>query len=110
MAAEPPIFNNNEHNTSYNEITGTFHPAPPIVESPIDAGFAGDDEETPTTQHFTFTLTGQKSAFQSPGSALDPITPEVHLTPRQQRVLKYLARRRMRNARIIKRSPPASAV
>src|SRR5205807_9015069 len=35
----------------------------------------------------------------------DPITPtDIILTPRQQRALRYLARRRMRNARIIKRS------
>src|SRR5258708_39965450 len=33
----------------------------------------------------------------------DPITPDIQLTPRQQRALKYLGRRRMRNARISKR-------
>lgn len=36
----------------------------------------------------------------------DPITPDVQLTPRQQRVLHYLARRRMRNVAIISRTQP----
>ncbi len=39
-----------------------------------------------------------------PVDSPDPITPEIHLTPRQQRVLRYLARRRMRNASITRRT------
>ena len=39
----------------------------------------------------------------------DPVTPtDVMLTPRQQRVLHYLARRRMRNAHISKRATPTT--
>ena len=39
----------------------------------------------------------------------DPVTPtDVELSPRQQRVLRYLARRRMRNAHISKRTTPAT--
>src|SRR5580700_4205799 len=34
-----------------------------------------------------------------------PTLEDLQLTARQQRVLHYLARRRMRNARIVKRSP-----
>ncbi|MEO8971074.1 MAG: transglycosylase domain-containing protein [Ktedonobacteraceae bacterium] len=36
----------------------------------------------------------------------DPITPDVQLTPRQQRVLHYLARRHKRNVAITRRTPP----
>ena len=36
----------------------------------------------------------------------DPITPDIQLTPRQQRVLHYLARRRMRNGSITRRTQP----
>src|SRR5579863_1937759 len=39
-----------------------------------------------------------------PVDSPNPITPEIHLTPRQQRVLRYLARRRMRNASITRRT------
>jgi len=40
-----------------------------------------------------------------PGST-DPITPDIQLTPRQQRVLHYLARRRRRNIAITPRTQP----
>ena len=39
-------------------------------------------------------------------SSTDPITPDIQLTPRQQRVLHYLARRRARNIAIKSRTQP----
>ena len=38
----------------------------------------------------------------------DPITPDIQLTPRQQRVLRYLARRRRRNVALTLRTQPDS--
>lgn len=39
----------------------------------------------------------------------DPVTPDIQLTPRQQRVLHYLARRRMRNVAVTPRTQPEEA-
>src|SRR5205085_4946180 len=56
-------------------------------------------------------LSREKPALEINRDIADPITPpDIFLTPRQQRVLRYLARRRMRNARIIKRSTHDRAV
>src|SRR5438876_7716954 len=76
MPVNPPISNNS--NDDNDQITATLHPAP-----------------TPSRK---------KPALEAKGDIVDPITPTgIILTPRQRRVLRYLARRRMRNARIIKR-------
>jgi hypothetical protein len=56
-------------------------------------------------------LSREKPALEINRDIADPITPtDIILTPRQQRALRYLARRRMRNARIIKRSTHDMAV
>src|SRR6266516_3244090 len=77
MPVNPPISHNSNDDNDH-QITATLHPAP--------------------------TLRRKKPALETNRDIADPITPtEIILTPRQQRVLRYLARRRMRNARIIKR-------
>src|SRR2546425_5659165 len=93
------IFNNNDDN---DEIMGTLPPVPLFAEPAVDTIPTAD--KWSGTIHSSPTLSREKPALEAKGDIADPITPtEIILTPRQQRVLRYLARRRMRNARIIKR-------
>lgn len=47
----------------------------------------------------------EREIVTDPGAGSDALTPEtIALTPRQQRVLRYLARRHMRHARVVPRS------
>src|SRR5438874_1595209 len=94
------IFNNNDEN---DEITGALPPAPLFTEPAVDT-IARADKPLGSI-HSTPALSREKPALEINRDIADPITPpDIFLTPRQQRVLRYLARRRMRNARIVKRS------
>src|SRR6266571_3518436 len=100
MPANPPISNNS--NDDNDEITVALHPTPLFIE-PAVAMVATADEALGAI-HSSPTPSGKKPALETNRNIADPITPTgIILTPRQQRVLRYLARRRMRNARIIKR-------
>src|SRR6266571_2156146 len=94
------IFNNNDDN---DEIMGTLPPVPLFAEPTVDTIPTAD--KWSGTIHSNPPLSREKPALEINRDIADPITPtDIILTPRQQRVLRYLARRRMRNARIIKRS------
>jgi len=94
------IFNNNDDN---DEIMGTLPPVPLFAEPTVDTIPTAD--KWSGTIHSNPPLSREKLALEINRDIADPITPtDIILTPRQQRVLRYLARRRMRNARIIKRS------
>src|SRR2546421_19051 len=100
MPANPPISNNS--NDDNDEITVALHPTPLFIE-PAVALVATADEALDAI-HSRPTPGEKKPALEADRNIADPITPAgIILTPRQQRVLRYLARRRMRNARIIKR-------
>src|SRR6266581_4005240 len=100
MPANPPISNNS--NDDNDEITVALHATPLFIE-PAVAMVATADEALGAI-HSSPTPSGKKPALETNRNIADPITPTgIILTPRQQRVLRYLARRRMRNARIIKR-------
>ena len=100
MPANPPISNNS--NDDNDEITVPLHPTPQFIE-PAVAMVATADEALGVI-HSSPTPDEKKPALETNRNIADPITPTgIILTPRQQRVLRYLARRRMRNARIIKR-------
>lgn len=91
MPANPPI--SNENNDDNNEFTGILHPTSLFIEPGVESIAAADK------------ALGAPSLEANDTSTADPITSsDITLTPRQQRVLRYLARRRMRNAHIIKRS------
>ena len=69
-----------------------YTPTSPFIEPGVESTAMADEAlDTPSLE-------------ANNRSTADPITPsDITLTPRQQRVLRYLARRGMRNARIIKR-------
>src|ERR1051326_1646762 len=91
MPANPPI--SNENNDDNNEFTGILHPTSLFIEPGVESIATADK------------ALGAPSLETNNMSTADPITSsDITLTPRQQRVLRYLARRRMRNAYIIKRS------
>ena len=97
MPVDPPIANNDDETPENEEFQPTAPLAPlvaPIQDSAIEESEKathGDGSPGPTTNP---ALTPR----------IDPVTPtDVKLTPRQQRVLHYLARRRMRHARITQR-------
>ena len=100
------IFNENDDN---DEITGALPPLPLFAEPAVDTIPTAD--KWSGTIHSSPTLSREKPALEIDRDIADPITPtDIILTPRQQRVLRYLARRRMRNARIIKRSTHDNAL
>jgi len=76
-----------------NDYTSEGNAASSHIEQPPSLIVADNDDEkmTPVGPH------------KRPPSA-EPTTPNIQLTPRQQRVFRYLARRRMRHARIVRRS------
>ncbi len=84
MPADPPIANNNQKTDDTTDLAESVSIT--INETPSIA----DDENYPDSE---------------------PTTPaDITLTPRQQRALAYLARRRMRSARITKRQTYADIV
>ena len=73
------------------------------------------EEQVSSPQHTDpITPLPASTAQSNSSSQLDPVTPlpeeedeqTITLTPRQQRVLRYLARRHMRNIRVVKRQAP----
>ncbi len=97
MPVDPPIANNDDE-TPENEGFQPTAPLAPLVAPIQDSAI----EESEKATH------GDGSPGPTTNPALtpriDPVTPtDVKLTPRQQRVLHYLARRRMRHARITQR-------
>src|SRR3989440_11749019 len=100
MPANPPISNNS--NDDNDEITVALHPTPQFIEPAV--AMVSTADEALGAIHSSPTPGEKKPALETNRNIVDPITPTgIILTPRQQRVLSYLARRRMRNARIIKR-------
>ncbi len=87
MDANSPISNHG------NDYTSERYAASSHIEQPAPIIVADNDDEkmTPAGPH-----------KRHPSD--EPTTPNIQLTPRQQRVFRYLARRRMRHARIVRRS------
>ncbi len=106
MPAEPPISNtellkdaSHQDSTVGIEEESLHVPAVPLTpgdELPVDRIGSPDSADR----------VAQEVVPATPESALDGES-TITLTPRQQRVLQYLARRRMRHARIVKRPPRA---
>ncbi len=87
MDANSPISNHGNDYTSEGDAASSHIEQPPSITVPDN-----DDEK----------MNRAGSRKRQPSAEL--ITPSIQLTPRQQRVFQYLARRRMRHARIVRRS------
>src|SRR5215469_3488821 len=100
---EPTAIDTGE-NTALRLENPTILSAPPVELSPISlpsASISADDIISYTDE----------ARLDSPRPDNPPAStpiPDIILTPRQRRTLHYLARRRMRHARIIKRQPLAN--
>src|SRR5437764_15213249 len=101
MPANPPISNNS--NDDNDDITVPLHPTPQFIEPAVTLVATAD--EALGEIHSKPTPGGKKPALETDRNIADPITPTgIILTPRQQRVWRYLARSPTRNARIT--NPP----
>ncbi|MFL5703756.1 MAG: hypothetical protein ACJ8AG_13130, partial [Ktedonobacteraceae bacterium] len=100
MAADPPLSQEQTlHNISDEETAPRLQvPSPAIEVSTLEKSLDHSDEANGQL-HSQPVSTGERVKR----TTSDPITPDIQLTPRQQRVLTYLGRRRMRNAHISKR-------
>ncbi|GAC1343959.1 MAG: hypothetical protein NVSMB27_04380 [Ktedonobacteraceae bacterium] len=97
MDANPPTSANSEHADA-----GALDDASLFVEhSPAIQPLS---DETPGAHKASLAASEEKSPAEIRKPLADSSTPKVSLTAHQQRVLQYLARRRMRHARISKRS------
>ncbi len=101
MAAEPPIDNNN----SMDEPTDTLpsdHIIMPKTAPTVDV------DSHPTSDPITPAPSGPITPI--PSGLITPAPSEFTLTMRQQRALTYLARRKMRGARITRRRSYADLI
>ncbi|MFL5626677.1 MAG: transglycosylase domain-containing protein [Ktedonobacteraceae bacterium] len=107
MAADPPISDEKALYTSDDDETTMKLPiASPIVETLTQEKYAEHIHEVNGQLHAPPLPSQEELAAGAQRKTGDPITPDVQLTPRQQRVLSYLARRRMRKPRISRRVAP----
>ncbi|MFL5694966.1 MAG: transglycosylase domain-containing protein [Ktedonobacteraceae bacterium] len=104
MAADPPLSQEQTlHNISDDETAPRLQvPSPAIEVSTLEKSLDHSDEANGQL-HSQPASTGERRTGGVKRTTSDPITPDIQLTPRQQRVLTYLGRRRMRNAHISKR-------
>src|SRR5258708_13079657 len=104
MPGDPPLFQKQTvHTTDDDETKSKLQGLSSAIEistqeKPLDHSNEVSRHLDPQPVSTEETRTGRVKR-----TTLDPITPDIQLTPRQQRALAYLSRRRMRNARIRKR-------
>src|SRR5258708_611913 len=100
MPGDPPLFQKQTvHTTDDDETKSKLQGLSSAIEistqeKPLDHSNEVSRHLDPQPVSTEETRTGRVKR-----TTLDPITPDIQLTPRQQRVLAYLSRRRMRNAR-----------
>ncbi len=107
MPADPPISHEKAlYTADDDETTLKLRVTSPIVETLTQEKYE-DHIYDANGQLYVSPVSGEEErAAEAQRKTGDPITPDIHLTPRQQRVLAYLARRRMRNPRISRRIVP----
>jgi membrane peptidoglycan carboxypeptidase len=104
MPEDPPLSQEQTlHNTDGDETKPRLQVLSSAIEVPTQEKSPDHSNEASGQLHSQPASTEETQTREVKRTTSDPITPDIQLTTRQQRVLKYLGRRRMRNARISKR-------